>query len=415
MASSSGPTQGATYTSIPIEKGEGGDLEQQTSAQVRRWLKPPRRLKFTQIGKYFTGMTLLIGFGAINTGNNLLYLLLGMMLTLIVISGILSEAVIKELRVARRFPNRIFANNPTPVEVVVENLKPRVPSFSIQVVDRLVGLDKESRPAVYLMRLDPKDTTRTAYRYAFPRRGRWQVEGYEIATRFPFDLFRKSRDIDEPTSVVVYPTPIEPPGLMSLANLPDGDVNKSKPGRGIDFYGIRDYRAGDDARDVHWKLTARRGQLVVREYEQEQNRAVTLCFVNVWEPPASMAGTDEGLARYRDELEFAVASCAGAAQALLARGFAVGLNTLDGRVGQGTGPGQLDRILHTLALVTFRGDPEVEADAARVSKNFEVDVVERCIIVGHSDAIVGVQAGEVIATVPCKGVIPKPAAERANS
>ncbi|MEO1270783.1 MAG: DUF58 domain-containing protein [Myxococcota bacterium] len=406
MASSSSSSEvtEVAYTAIPLVSQDPSPEEQ---AQ-RRWPRPPRRLKFTQIGRYFTGMTLLIGFGAINTGNNLLYLLLGMMLTLIVISGILSEAVIKELQVSRRFPDRIFAGHATPVEVVVENLKPRVPSFSIQVVDRLVGVEKGDRPAVYLMRLDPGDTTRTAYRYTFPRRGRWHVEGYEIATRFPFDLFRKSRDLDDPTSVVIYPQPIEPPGLTSLANLPDGDVNRSRAGRGIDFYGIRDYRPGDDVRDVHWKLTARRGELVVREYEQEHNRAVTLCFVNVWEPSAHMASSPEGLQRYRDELEFAVASCAGAAQTLLAKGFAVGLATLDGRMTQGTGPGQLDRILHTLALVAFHGDPDAGDDVKRISKVFNVDGAERCVVVGHSEALSGVQAGEVIATVPCKGVIPTP-------
>ena len=47
-------------------------------------------------------MTLLVGFGAINTGNNLLYLLLGMMLALILLSGVLSETTLRKLRVRRR-------------------------------------------------------------------------------------------------------------------------------------------------------------------------------------------------------------------------------------------------------------------------------------------------------------------------
>ena len=49
----------------------------------RNW---PRKLKFTREGKYFLGITLGVGFAAINTGNNLLYLLLGMMLSLIIVS-----------------------------------------------------------------------------------------------------------------------------------------------------------------------------------------------------------------------------------------------------------------------------------------------------------------------------------------
>ena len=46
----------------------------------RAWWRPPRKLKFTREGKYFLGITLGVGFAAINTGNNLLYLLLGMLL-----------------------------------------------------------------------------------------------------------------------------------------------------------------------------------------------------------------------------------------------------------------------------------------------------------------------------------------------
>src|SRR5262245_40505715 len=52
--------------------------------RFRRWIKPPRRLKFTREGKFFVGITMGVGFAAINTANNLLYLLLGMLLALIV-------------------------------------------------------------------------------------------------------------------------------------------------------------------------------------------------------------------------------------------------------------------------------------------------------------------------------------------
>jgi len=80
-------------------------------------MRPPRRLKFTQAGRYFTGMTLLVGFGAINTGNNLLYLLLGMTLSLIVVSGMLSEQVINRVTVRHKLPGRLFARHPAPIEV----------------------------------------------------------------------------------------------------------------------------------------------------------------------------------------------------------------------------------------------------------------------------------------------------------
>ena len=75
-------------------------------AAWRRRMRPPRRLKFTREGKFFVGITLGVGFAAINTANNLLYLLLGMLLALIVVSGIMSELSLRDLTVVRRLPLR---------------------------------------------------------------------------------------------------------------------------------------------------------------------------------------------------------------------------------------------------------------------------------------------------------------------
>ena len=71
------------------------DVKEEKPSRFRlRWWsrrRPPRKLKFTREGKFFVGITLGVGFAAINTGNNLLYLLLGMLLSLIVLSGVMSE------------------------------------------------------------------------------------------------------------------------------------------------------------------------------------------------------------------------------------------------------------------------------------------------------------------------------------
>ena len=69
-------------------------------------LKPPRKLKLTREGKYYLLITLGVGFAAVNTGNNLLYLLLGMFLSLIVVSSVMSEISLRHLSVVRRLPPR---------------------------------------------------------------------------------------------------------------------------------------------------------------------------------------------------------------------------------------------------------------------------------------------------------------------
>src|SRR5262245_9068948 len=104
-------------------------------ARVWRRLKPPRRLRVTREGRYFLFVTVAIGLAAVNTGNNLLYLLLGWLFSMIVASGALSEASLRGLRVTRRPPPRVHANRPFLMEISVANLKLRLSSFSIEIED----------------------------------------------------------------------------------------------------------------------------------------------------------------------------------------------------------------------------------------------------------------------------------------
>src|SRR5882672_7989875 len=84
----------------------GGEEPKTRWQRLLRRLRPLRKLKFTREGKYFLGITLGVGFAAINTGNNLLYLLLGMLLSLIILSGVMSELSLRDLTVVRRLPTR---------------------------------------------------------------------------------------------------------------------------------------------------------------------------------------------------------------------------------------------------------------------------------------------------------------------
>ncbi len=340
-------------------------------------LKPPRRLKFTREGKYFTGMTLLIGFGAINTGNNLLYLLLGMMLALIILSGVLSETVLQKLQVRRKLPDRLFAGQPALVELTLTNNKPRAASYSIQVLDRIEGVKSADRPGVYYIRVDAGTSQSSQYRYAFARRGRFLIEGVEIATRFPFELFLKSRDLDErDVAVVVFPDPIDPPPLRTRAAELTGDVSRQRVGHGGDFHGLRDHREGDDARNIHWKTTARRGEVITKEFEEEEARSVTVCVDH-------RERSEDG----SDDVEHAIRVAAGLCRDFLARGYAVGLGTLSGTVRPGTGPGHLDRIFHELAVLEAADDD---------GSPFVVQGGANCVVVGPVANAPAVAGGRVL-------------------
>ena len=105
--------------------------------RVLRWLRPPRTLRPTRAGWAFFAITFGVGFAALNTGNNLLYLVLSLMLSFLVLSGVLSESALRGITVERRLPRELYAGSRNPVLLEISNRLKRVPAFAIVVEDLL--------------------------------------------------------------------------------------------------------------------------------------------------------------------------------------------------------------------------------------------------------------------------------------
>ena len=245
--------------------------------KARTMSRRGRRLRFTREGKYFVALTLAIGFAAVNTGNNLLYLVLGMLLTLIVGSGVLSEVALYKLEVSRQVPERIFCGQPVLIGIALTNNKKRQASFSIEVEDMQLHepLDKKC----YFLKVPAARTQQTSYRHAFTRRGRYVLTGFQISTKFPFALFRKSRQQRADTEVLVYPAvyPITPPAGRGLGI---GERRSLRLGRRGEFVALREYRDGDDPGDIYWRKSAHTGRPVVRQNEDPAARQIAIFLDN---------------------------------------------------------------------------------------------------------------------------------------
>jgi uncharacterized protein (DUF58 family) len=312
--------------------------------RLKRWLRPPRRFPPTREGWWFLGGTLLVGVAAINGGINLLFLIFGMMLSLIIVSGVLSELCLRSLEVRRRLPSNIHAGTPFLMGIAVRNEKKKIPTFSLEVEDLLEGKAVERR--CYYLKLPAGRMQETAYKHTLGRRGRHRFTGFRISTRFPFGFIRKSRDIESPADVLVYPALVPVPETIIRAGLAEAGRNQTPSRtRSGDFHGLREFRTGDDPRDVHWRTSARRGRLVVRECEEETGRTVLLVLEN----PRALPDAEVAKA-----FEAAVSLAASVALALLKKGLLVGLKTATTYVAPASGPGQASDLLTPLALIQAR-------------------------------------------------------------
>jgi uncharacterized protein (DUF58 family) len=302
-----------------------------------RWFYRYRSIRLTPDGTRFVLLTLAVGVAAINTGNNLLYLLLAMLLSLIVMSGILSEQCLRQLEIRRLLPQEVFANRPTTGAFSITNHKPRLPTFSLRILD-VIGSAAVER-GIHLLHLPPRATTIQSYPLLITRRGYYRLEGIKLLTRFPFGLFLKAANLPLGDELVVFPELQPLPehlthDLMALGQ----EQTMPRRGPGVALHNLRGYLAGDDSRSIHWKISARQAQLMVKETEAEDQRHVTLALPTET-PEAAHAA-----------FERAVTLTASLAAYFHEQGYAVALVVGQTDIPVGSGPAHLHRIFRALAL-----------------------------------------------------------------
>jgi uncharacterized protein (DUF58 family) len=300
---------------------------------VRRFL--PRTIRFTGQGKLYTAVTLGVGFAAVNTGNNLLFLVLGLLLGLIVVSGILSDVSLRGLEVKRRTASYADADTVFPVELSVKNMKRFASSFAVELRDEID--DVPFRRRCFFLRVAPTEERAIAYRCEIAERGVSRFTGIIVSTRFPFGLFEKSRFVQLIDEIVVLPK-IVPCGMPETVSEDGKGVRPVKRlGQGQEFLELREMQEGDDPRRIDWRSSAKLNRRMVRENEVEGEDLVELIL-----DPSAAVGQNP---------ELNIARAGSLIRKLSAREIPVRLITSPTSVLESNGSSQCLKLLIHLALL----------------------------------------------------------------
>jgi len=266
--------------------------------------------EFTREGVAYFLIIMIIAVAGLNTGNNLLYIILASMLAGILMSGTLSALVLSQLELDFALPEHVFAERPLISSLTVHNLKWVFPSFSITISARdparakrrcapLVASRRILDAPVYVPYIPRRSSVTQHVELTFPRRGRYTQEGFRVSTKFPFGLLRKAREVATRQEILVLPNVQPTDEFYEILPLIGGETESFYKGRGHDLYAIRDYEESDSARHVDWKATAKAQQLKVREFTREDERRLVLVF------DTSLAASDEKtLAQFEKGVSF---------------------------------------------------------------------------------------------------------------
>lgn len=246
-------------------------------------------LQFTKSGLLWLLVCALIGALVWWKSINLVLIVVYSMVVLVVLNGLLAWRAVRRTTAARVPLLPIFAGEQADCAVTVTNGARRPVTVAIE--DR--AGDRSNTFLVY--RLPGGQSLTCSAAREFPTRGRFGGP-VAVSSGFPFGFLECSRPCDSTGEIVVLPKPgyAEPDGLRRWVQRNAGGeawarrVLRRVTTDQAEVRGVRPYRAGDAIRDVHWRTTARRGELMVREFDVAPAPELVL-VVEPWLPPNATA------------------------------------------------------------------------------------------------------------------------------
>ena len=235
----------------------------------------------------YTGISLCILGASFIQHVNLLVLIFALMAAPYLLSLLITRQNLSRLRVRRHLPTEATAGEPFDVQIEITNHRRYSSAYGISVRDRIGARREQMRPLVLFAEIPPGCSRRHAFRAAIHQRGRYPLGPATALTSFPFGFFERRMEVADNQELIVFPRT----GVLtqrwhafSEMTFRASRSRRQAATRTQDqYHGLREFRRGDNPRHVHWRTSARRGELMVKEFEPEESLD-TLLLLEPWLP-----------------------------------------------------------------------------------------------------------------------------------
>jgi uncharacterized protein (DUF58 family) len=279
-------------------------------------LWPREGLSLTREGFIYVLVSILLLFAGLWQQVNLILLVFTLTAGPFLASIFGGRSMLRRLRVLRRISPYVFSGDPLIIDYTLENGRRWHAALALFLGDTLVPVDRLVSGAatlttrVFFARVAGQDRARVRWQSQSPKRGKYRFRDLDLGTRSPFGFVEHRVTIPLPDQIVVYPKI----GYLSRrwfqmqrqATENRRGLRHDRSAQQVEYHGLRDYRSGDSPRWIHWRTSARRGELMVKEFEQQNEQDLAI-LVDPWLPRARVgAGQREAL---EEAISFAATIC----------------------------------------------------------------------------------------------------------
>jgi uncharacterized protein (DUF58 family) len=276
-------------------------------------------LDFSLTGLLYCGIMLFMGMAAVQDQANLLFGIFGLMIGILLVSGIISRLGINRIKVRRVFPEHGVVGTTLRCVYEITNERRFWPSLSLSLAE-LDGVEGFARqPQCYMLHAAAGMTASVPTELIPKRRGVHEMNRYQLGTGFPFGFVKRARIDARVDHVLVYPALAQVDQRLITMCRPaemSGSTIRPRHGGTDEFYGMKEFRVGDNPRWIYWRRSARTGALVMKQMTKVVPPRILL-LVDTFVPAPT---PDEA-----EQVERTIAMAASLASAALGQGLSVGM------------------------------------------------------------------------------------------
>lgn len=219
-------------------------------------------------------ITIGIGFAAINTGSNIQWFIFSLILGIVLSSKIISYFNLINLKATVGDIPELFANESSYIPIAISN-KGKFFSAKYVWVELVFSKNNDSN-RVYISKIGKDEEKLILYQTKFPMRGEYEIKEIKIMSAFPMDFFKNIKRIKAFNKFLVYPEIFSYRQVPEYHFLYEGLKSSVNIQKGAEIKGLSPYTGIEPFKYIHWKITAKKDELWVKQFSMDESRKITI-------------------------------------------------------------------------------------------------------------------------------------------